>query len=170
MSNLSDWSVPLYSTMNFYQHRNGAGAYPLYRCRDGFVRMVVMSKHNWTALLDWMGHPEALADPAFEAYFHRYANHEVIDVEIQKFLESWTKEEAAGEAQRRGITATPLYTPGEAIDNEHTRARGSFVDLELFPGVRGRVPSGFFECDGKRLGPRAPAPQLGELGGGDWPL
>jgi crotonobetainyl-CoA:carnitine CoA-transferase CaiB-like acyl-CoA transferase len=48
------------------------------------------------------------------------------------------------------------------IDNEHTRARGTFVQLDLLPDQRAAVASGFFEFDGVRLGPRRGAPRPGE--------
>ncbi|RMD81174.1 MAG: CoA transferase, partial [Candidatus Dadabacteria bacterium] len=162
VANLADWGVPIYSTLGIYQHREGAGSYPIYRCKDGWIRMLIFSKRQWHAVLDWIGRPQELLDPLFEEYFGRYANRPLIDRYLSEFFAGWNMIEAATEAQRRGLAATPLLRPAEAIDNPHTRARSSFVPMEILPGVRPRVPAGFYTIDGERVGPRGRAPLAGE--------
>ncbi|RMF24045.1 MAG: CoA transferase, partial [Deltaproteobacteria bacterium] len=162
VANLADWSVPLYSTLGIYQHREGAGSYPIYRCRDGWVRMLIFSKKQWHTVLDWIGRPEPLLDPALEEYWGRFAARPLIDEHLGRFFQDWTKIEAAAEAQRRGLAATPLLTAAEAIDNPHTRARAGFVRREIVKGVTAAVPAGFFIIDGVRVGPRGRAPEPGE--------
>jgi crotonobetainyl-CoA:carnitine CoA-transferase CaiB-like acyl-CoA transferase len=161
-SNLADWSVPLYSTLGLHTHREGAGMYPVYRCTDGWLRMIVLPLKHWRALRAWMGDPAELQDPAFDEYVQRIANRSLIEAVIQRFLAGWSKAAAAREAQARDIPATPVLTLGEVLDNEHTRARGTFAELEIMTGLRARVPSGFFEFDGVRCGPRGKAPTVGE--------
>ena len=161
-SNLADWSVPLYSMMGFHTHREGAGMYPVYRCADGWVRMIIISVKHWRALRAWMGEPAELRDPTYDEFLQRLFNRTTIEPLIQRFFEDWTKEAAAAEAQARGIPATPVLEPREVLDNEHTRARQTFVELDLLPGLRARVPSGFFELDGVRCGPTRRAPGVGE--------
>ncbi len=159
---LADWSVPLFSTLGMFQHREGAGSYPLYQCRDGWLRMMIFSKRQWRALLDWMDRPESLSDPSLLEYWGRFSQRELIDREIGKFFASWDKEAACSEAQRRGLAATPLLRPAEAIDNPHTRARGSFVTREVLRDVNAKVAAGFFVIDGERVGPRGRAPETDE--------
>jgi crotonobetainyl-CoA:carnitine CoA-transferase CaiB-like acyl-CoA transferase len=161
-SNLADWSVPIYSVMKFFTHRAGAGMYPLYRCADGWLRLIILSPHHWRSLREWMGDPEALRDPALAEFINRFARQAEIDTLIQQFLAGMEKQRAAHEAQSRGIPATPVLEPAEVLENEHTRARGSFVEFELLPRQRAKVASGFLELDGLRVGPRARAPSLGE--------
>jgi crotonobetainyl-CoA:carnitine CoA-transferase CaiB-like acyl-CoA transferase len=161
-ANLADWSVPLYSTLGLHTHREGAGMYPVYRCTDGWLRMIVLPLKHWRALRAWMGEPAELQDPAFDEYVQRIANRSLIEAVIQRFLAGWSKEAAAREAQARDIPATPVLTLGEVLDNGHTRARGTFAELEILAGLRARVPSGFFEFDGVRCGPRGKAPAVGE--------
>jgi crotonobetainyl-CoA:carnitine CoA-transferase CaiB-like acyl-CoA transferase len=160
-ANLADWSVPLYSMMAYYTHREGAGMYPVYRCIDGWVRLIVIGVKHWRALRAWMGEPAELQDPIYEEFLQRVFNRPAIDPFIQRFFADRTKEAVAHEAQARGIPATPVLEPGEVLDNEHTRARGTFVELQLASG-RARMPSGFFEIDGVRCGPTRGAPALGE--------
>ena len=161
-ANLADWSVPLYSMMAYYTHREGAGMYPVYRCADGWVRLIVIGVKHWRALRAWMGEPAELQDPIYDEFLQRVFNRSAIEPLIQRFFASWTKEAVAREAQARGIPATPVLEPGEVLDNEHTRARGTFVELEMLPNVRAKTPSGFFEFDGVRVGPTRRAPAIGE--------
>ena len=158
----ADWGVPIYSTLEDYTHREGAGMYPVYRCADGWLRLIIIAAHHWRALRAWMGEPQELQDPALDGFIQRLAHRGTIEPIIQKFFQSWKKQDAAREAQWRGIPATPVLQSSEVLDNEHTRERGTFVELELLPGQRASVASGFFEFDGVRMGPAKPAPQIGE--------
>ena len=76
-----------------------------------------------------------------------------------------TTEEAADEAQRRGIVVTPINTPADILVDEHLLQRGALREAEVAPGVRARVPVGFAEFDGVRLGHRGRAPCVGEHDG-----
>jgi crotonobetainyl-CoA:carnitine CoA-transferase CaiB-like acyl-CoA transferase len=161
-ANLADWSVPLYSMMAYYTHREGAGMYPVYRCTDGWVRLIVIGIKHWRALRAWMGEPAELQDPTYDEFLQRIFSRATIEPIIQRFFGSQTKAMAAREAQARGIPATPVLKPHEVLDNEHTRARGTFVELDVLPGLKVQMPSGFFEFDGVRVGPTRPAPSIGE--------
>jgi crotonobetainyl-CoA:carnitine CoA-transferase CaiB-like acyl-CoA transferase len=161
-ANLADWSVPMYSTLRAYMHREGAGAYPVFRCTDGWIRLIVLAPHQWRALRAWMGEPEELQDPALDEFLHRMVHRDRIDPLIQRLFESYEKQEAAREAQARGIAAIPVLRPSEVLVADHMRARGTFVDLEILPGQRAPVASGFLELDGARMGPTGRAPLLGE--------
>jgi crotonobetainyl-CoA:carnitine CoA-transferase CaiB-like acyl-CoA transferase len=159
---MADWSVPIYSKLGVYTHREGAGMWPVYACRDGWVRVIVIAPHSWRALCDWMGNPEELRDPKLEVFTNRLERRVEIEALIGRFFRDQRMLEAAREAQSRGIATTPVLRPAEVIDNEHTRARRSFVELDLLPGRRAAVASGFVEFDGVRLGPRCGAPSPGE--------
>jgi crotonobetainyl-CoA:carnitine CoA-transferase CaiB-like acyl-CoA transferase len=158
----SDWSLPIYSISGQVGHRMGAGIYSLYPCADGFVRGIILVKHHWDALLDWMGRPPELADPALESLMGRIVNQKTVDAALAAFFADKKKIEIAVEAQRRGIPVTPLLHPGEVLANEHTAARGSFRELDVVPGEPASFPSGYFEIEGDRIGPCERAPLLGE--------
>jgi crotonobetainyl-CoA:carnitine CoA-transferase CaiB-like acyl-CoA transferase len=161
-SNHADWSVPFYTTVKNYVHRDGAGSYPVFRCVDGWIRLIVLAPHQWRALRAWMGEPEEFQDPALDALIPRMMNRDKIDRLIGRFVEKWNKLDAAREAQARGIAVVPVLEPSEVLSNEHTRERQTFVDLELLPGQRASVASGFFRFDGVRMGPTRRAPGVGE--------
>jgi crotonobetainyl-CoA:carnitine CoA-transferase CaiB-like acyl-CoA transferase len=166
---LSDWSLPNYSLNPQIGHRAGAGIYTLYRCADGFIRMIVLVPRHWRALLEWVGHPAELCDPKYDQFVNRLMEMDKIVAVLEGFFAGKEKIDVALEAQRRGIPATPLLRPREVLENEHTAARGTFRRLPVAPGLAAQVPSGFLHVDGVRAGPASGPPALGELGDGGWP-
>jgi crotonobetainyl-CoA:carnitine CoA-transferase CaiB-like acyl-CoA transferase len=60
------------------------------------------------------------------------------------------------------VPIAPVLDPADVLAAAHYRERGAIAELELAPGVRAEVPTGFVELDGTRAGIRRPAPALGE--------
>ncbi|MCP5068385.1 MAG: CoA transferase [bacterium] len=163
---IADWSLPNYSLNPNLGHRAGTGIYTLYRCADGFIRMIILVPRHWRALKEWIGNPEEIADPKYDQFIQRLIELDKIVPVLERFFADKMKTEVAVEAQRRGIPATPLLRPDEVLENEHTRARGTFRKLPVAPGKPALVASGFFTIDGERAGPESGPPELGELGEG----
>lgn len=169
VAGLSDWSLPNYCVSQQIGHRTGAGIYTLYRCADGFVRMIVLVPKHWRALKEWAGNPKELDDPKYDQFVGRLMEMDKIVAVLESFFAGKKKIDVAVEAQRRGIPATPLLRPGEVLDNPHTAARRTFRSLPVARGVEAQVPSGFLSVDGERAGPESGPPELGELADGGWP-
>jgi len=165
---IADWSFVSASVAR--QHgtpapeiRVGSGPiYSIYACKGGYVRLVVLSPRQWRAMWEWLGSPEAFADPFWESFIARLQNADVLTQLYTEHFASMTMEEVAAEAQRRGIVCTPVLRPEEVLANEHFASRGTFADLEIARGVRGPVSTGFHEIDGVRQGPRTRAPEPDE--------
>jgi crotonobetainyl-CoA:carnitine CoA-transferase CaiB-like acyl-CoA transferase len=168
MAGLADWSLANYSLNPNLGHRAGTGIYTLYRCADGFIRMIILVPKHWRALLEWVGHPEELMDPKYGQFINRLVDLPKIVAVLERFFVDKKKVEIAVEAQNRGIPATPLLWPHEVLESEHTIGRGTFTSLPLAPGVQAQVPSGFLTIDDQRAGPVTGPPELGELGDGSW--
>jgi crotonobetainyl-CoA:carnitine CoA-transferase CaiB-like acyl-CoA transferase len=135
--------------------RIGSGpVYTIYACKGGYVRLVVLSPRQWRAIWEWMGKPEAFADPYWEAFMARLQNADVLRELYTEHFASMTMDEVSAEAQRRGIVCTPVLRPEEVLANEHLRSRRSFVEVEIARGVVGPVAAGFHELDGERIGIR----------------
>jgi crotonobetainyl-CoA:carnitine CoA-transferase CaiB-like acyl-CoA transferase len=158
VANLSDWALPNYSKTQTIGQRAGAGLYAIYPCSDGFIRMIILVAHHWRALKEWMGNPAELDDPQLDIFIQRIIQRDRVEPVLQGFFEQFPKVEAALEAQRRGIPATPLLLPGEVLDNEHTLARGTFKKIDLGGGRAALLPSGFVTIDGDRAGPESGPP------------
>jgi crotonobetainyl-CoA:carnitine CoA-transferase CaiB-like acyl-CoA transferase len=161
VANLSDWALGNWSVNPQPGMRAGTGIYTLYRCADGYVRMIVLVKHHWHALLDWVGHPPELEDPALEVFINRLLRMGEIVPVLERFFRDKPKVEVAKEAQRRGLACTPLLRPGEVLTNEHVQARGTFRTLPVGGSFEAQVSSGFWTLDGARVGPRSGPPEPG---------
>lgn len=164
LAQITDWALPGYSVTGEVRHREGSGAiYPVLPCADGFVRIVFpLSPRQWDAFVEWLDHPEELADPQWRQIAYRIANMAEVLPLAEALFAGRGKVELSLEGQRRGLAVAPVLAPGETLENEHAAARGTFVDAEVLPGVRGRVASGYFVIDGERAGFRTRAPELGE--------
>ncbi len=143
--------------------------YPTVDCADGKVRLVVIAPGQWRALWEWMGSPEAFADEYWAGFFNRLMNLDVINPLYAEHWAGLEMVEGCREAQRRGIVATPLLSPGEVLADEHFASRGTFLRTEVAPGptgsedaTSGAMVSGLWEVDGRRVGHRTRAPSLGE--------
>ena len=86
----------------------------------------------------------------------------VINPLLEEHFAQFGMDEAAAEAQRRGIVCTPALPPARVLANEHLQSRGTFAPLAVGGGVTAPVFTGFFEIDGTRAGPRTPPPSVGE--------
>ncbi len=163
VAQVTDWSIPMASMLaafgiEYGETRQGSGPmYPIFPCRDGYVRVVILSARQWRALWSWMGEPEEFADDHWDAVVARLAVMDVLGPMIADLFANYDRIELAEEAQRRGIAVTPVLAPAEVLDTPHFVERGTFADHELAPGLRVRTPAGFFRVDGERVGPRGPA-------------
>ena len=164
----TDWALVNASILRAQGHptqsvRNGSGiVYPIYKCKDGYVRLVILSPRQWRAMRAWLGEPEALQDDHWDSFPARLS---ISDVLTPMYTEHFSKMgaiETSIEAQRRGIVCTPVLRPEEVLANEHFTSRRTFVDAEVARGIEGPVAAGFFEIDGERQGFRTRAPELGE--------
>jgi crotonobetainyl-CoA:carnitine CoA-transferase CaiB-like acyl-CoA transferase len=168
VSQLNTWGVPNTSALvnaGMAQKvvRNGdAPLYPLIRTSDGMIRLVLLAPRQWKAMWKWMGEPEEFADPVWEQTFFRMQNTDVLNPVYEAFFSKLPMVDAAAEAQRRGIVATPMLKPGDVLTNEHFDSRGTFVDADVAPTVHAPVAAGFLEVDGVRAGWRRRSPAVGE--------
>lgn len=165
----TDWSFSNASTqvhlgIETTETRMGAGPiYTIFKCKGGYVRLIILSPRQWHAMRAWLGEPDYLQDPELDGFVGRLGIAEaVLNPLFEAHFAEMEMEDLAAEAQRRGIVCTPVLTPAEVLANEHFVSRGTFVDGELTRNLRGPISSGFFDFDGKRQGYRTRSPEVGE--------
>jgi crotonobetainyl-CoA:carnitine CoA-transferase CaiB-like acyl-CoA transferase len=142
--------------------RPEAGLYPIFPCADGHVRVVVLAPRQWRAMRAWLGEPAAFQDERFDAIPARLeASAELHELYAALFA-GMTKEAIAAEGQARGVPVAPVLEVPDVLASDHFVGRGAFVDAEVAPGLHGKLPSGFVEIDGARVGFRHRAPEPGE--------
>jgi crotonobetainyl-CoA:carnitine CoA-transferase CaiB-like acyl-CoA transferase len=177
VAQMSDWSLPngiARQQAGFpAEARHGSGpVYPVFRCRDGHVRLIILSPRQWHAMRAWLGEPDYLQDPDLDGFVERLQlSDSVLNPLYRTFFADRDMDAVCVEAQHRGIVCTPVYNAAETLACEHLRARHSFVMAAIAPGVVPALPSGFFEIRGTRVGPSwtAPLPQADETHPADTP-
>jgi crotonobetainyl-CoA:carnitine CoA-transferase CaiB-like acyl-CoA transferase len=137
-------------------------AYPILRCQDGYVRLCVLTPRQWRGMRRWLGEPEDFQDPKYDALGARYAAWPEISALIEALFAAHTMKELVAAGQAHGVPIAAVLTPSQILDSEHFQAVGAISDAELVPGVRIRVPTGYFVVDGQRSGFRTPAPAAGQ--------
>lgn len=169
VAQLSDWSMPnaaiqINQGMVPNEIRNGSGpVYAIFACSEGYVRLVILSPRQWHAMLEWLGNPDYLQDPELESFIGRFGIADaVLNPLYEELFATMTMEQVAAEAQQRGIVCTPVLTPAAVLANEHLTSRHTFTSVTVDDGVSGLMPSGFWEIDGQRQGPRGAVPGVGQ--------
>ena len=132
LAQAADWSLPNVSArlkggFDIPEMRNGSGpVYPIFRCLNGFVRLIVLSASQWQAMLEWMGSPEYLLDEEYNGFPARLAiSDSVLNPLYEELFAELTVEQVSEEAQKRGIVCTPVLDPARVLTNEHFACRGA---------------------------------------------
>ena len=130
--------------------------YPIFKCRDGFVRICVMAPRQWHGLRAWLGEPEQFQDPRFDTLAARVYAFDELGALIGALFADRTRDELVAEGQQHGVPIAAVLTPSEALRSDHLDAVGALADAELAPGVTARVPVGYWSVDDGRAGFRTP--------------
>jgi crotonobetainyl-CoA:carnitine CoA-transferase CaiB-like acyl-CoA transferase len=136
-------------------------AYPIYACKDGYVRICVMSPRQWRGLRRWIGEPEEFQDPKYDVVAARFAAWSQIGKLVQRLFAGQTMKELVSAGQAHGVPIAAVLSPAQILASDHFQAVGAIADAELVPGVHARVPVGYFAVDGRHSGLRAPTAPAG---------
>ena len=136
-------------------------AYPIYPCKDGYVRICVMSPRQWRGLRRWLGEPEQFQDPTYDVIAARFAAWPQIGMLVQQLFAGQTMKALVSAGQAHGVPIAAVLSPAQILASDHFQAVGAIADVQLVPGVQARVPIGYFAVDGRHIGFRAPAPSAG---------
>lgn len=136
-------------------------AYPIYPCRDGYVRLCVMAPRQWRGLRRWLGEPEDFQDPKYDVIGARFAVWPQISELLEKLFAGQSMKDLVAAGQAHGVPIAAVLTPARILGSDHFQAVGAIAEAELVPGVRTAVPTGYFVVDGRRAGFRTPVPAAG---------
>ncbi len=135
--------------------------YPIFACKDGNVRICLLSARQWRGMRGWLGEPEQFADPKFDTIAARYAASRELNAAIADLFASQTMAELVAGGQTRGVPVAAVLTAAETLASEHFRAVGALTDLPLTDDVTLTVPVGPIVVDGHHAGLVRPAPEVG---------
>ncbi|OBJ48952.1 CaiB/BaiF CoA-transferase family protein [Mycobacterium sp. 1423905.2] len=136
-------------------------AYPIYPCRDGYVRLCVMAPRQWRALRGWLGEPQQFQDPKYELIGERLAAWPRISGLVETLFVDQTMKDLVVAGQARGVPIAAVLTPSRILASEHFAAVDAITDITLAPGVTVTAPTGYFVVDGQRCGLRQAPPAPG---------
>ncbi|MGZ8801339.1 MAG: CoA transferase [Mycobacterium sp.] len=135
--------------------------YPIFECRDGHVRICLLSARQWRGMRSWLGEPEQFSGPEFDTIAARYAASRELNAAIAELFAPETMASLVAQGQTRGVPIAAVLTPAEALSAEHFRTVGALSDATLAPGVTVTVPVGPLVIDGRHHGYRRGAPAAG---------
>lgn len=129
--------------------------YPTFPCRDGFVRICLLSARQWRGMRAWLGEPEEFSGPEFDSIAARFAASKELNAAIAALFASERMQDLVAAGQARGVPIAAVQTPAEALASEHFRAVGALTPMPVDGGAV-TVPVGPFVIDGTHRGMVAP--------------
>ncbi|KUH93293.1 CoA transferase [Mycobacterium sp. IS-3022] len=143
-------AVGLKKTTEIWRGRpRNQNIYPIFACKDGHVRVCLLSARQWRGMRAWVGEPEQFADPKFDTIAARYAASRELNALIADFFAPQTMDALVAEGQVRGVPIAAVLTPAEALASEHLRVVGALTAAEFAPGAQIVAPAGPFVVDGR---------------------
>ncbi|WP_099041898.1 CaiB/BaiF CoA-transferase family protein [Mycobacterium neglectum] len=142
--------------------------YPIFACKDGNVRICLLSARQWRGMRGWLGEPAQFADPKFDTIAARYAASRELNAAIADLFASQTMDDLVAGGQTRGVPVAAVLSAAETLASEHFREVGALIDLPITHDVTLTVPVGPVVVDGQRAGVARPAPEAG-ADEPDWP-
>jgi crotonobetainyl-CoA:carnitine CoA-transferase CaiB-like acyl-CoA transferase len=111
----------------------------LFRTKDGWIIAYAIGGPMYERWARLMGEPEWLTDPRFKDDLSRGDHGEPISKRMSEWTMARTTAEALAELERVKVPAGPLYSPQQALEDEHIRAAGLLTDTD-YPGIPRPAP------------------------------
>jgi len=136
---------------------------PLVRCKDGYVVIMLIEKHQWQALVRLMGNPQWARNELYNDGAERKARY---GTEIKPHLEQWamqyTKDEIYHQAQARGCPVGPVLTAEDITRSAQLHARQFFVQVGDASRATFTYPGAPYKLSNALWSLQRPAPTLGQ--------
>jgi crotonobetainyl-CoA:carnitine CoA-transferase CaiB-like acyl-CoA transferase len=134
----------------------------MYRARDGYVTLEVLTQEMWVELVKAMDRPDLLRDPRFVDVATRHRNMEPLDGEIRAWMEERTVDQIVSTLERHSVPCGPVLDIPTLVKDRQFQANQTLVPLEC-PGV-GTIPllAPPIRLGGEANPRRSRPPRLGE--------
>jgi crotonobetainyl-CoA:carnitine CoA-transferase CaiB-like acyl-CoA transferase len=109
----------------------------LFRCRDGYAAVVILSVAHWRALARWIHEKtanDAVLAPLFDTLAERCQVAELLEDWVEALTMEYAKQALFEEGQRRGVSITPVNRIADLASDPQLRARGYWTRV-ADPGV-----------------------------------
>jgi crotonobetainyl-CoA:carnitine CoA-transferase CaiB-like acyl-CoA transferase len=134
-----------------------------FRTSDGWIVATVIGEPMFRRWCRMIGEDHWLKDPRFADDQARADHGEIISERMSRWCAERTCDEALAELEKASIVAGQVYSPQQALDDDHIRA-AHLLEERDYPGLAGTVPLAPTPIDlSETPGTyRRPAPLLGE--------
>jgi crotonobetainyl-CoA:carnitine CoA-transferase CaiB-like acyl-CoA transferase/enoyl-CoA hydratase/carnithine racemase len=137
--------------------------YPVFRTRDGWVRICVLSPRQWAGMFEWLGRPARFADAKYAQTLVRYAEADELHPLIARLFAGLSRDEATELGHAHGVPTAAILSPREVLETDQFWESGSLSHSSA--GAHNIIaPSGVYDLDGVRVGGLSPAPALDDAG------
>ena len=147
-------------------HNRGQTSAPsdTYVCADGQILASVVGGPLWERWCHLVGHPELLHDDRLKDDISRGNHRDEINEIMAEWCSSRTVDEVLAALEEAKVPAAPIYTPQQALDDEHINAIGFLEPTGYDGGLDRDAPLANFpvEMSGVDTSIRHPAPTLGQ--------
>lgn len=102
----------------------------VYRSKDGhFIAVSASVQNAATRMFNTIGRPDMNTDPRFATNEERIKRREEVDAIVGGWMAEHTREELLEIFERDGITAAPLYSVADIVEDPHFIEREVFVEV-----------------------------------------
>ena len=131
---------------------------------DRWLAIAVQSDVEWEALVEELGRPASLGDPAWSKASERWAARRTIETALDAITRGLEADPLFHRLQRAGVRACPVWTGAELIQDPHLAVRGFFPEIDHpDPDLRdARLVGLAWRFAGEGAIPLRPPPRLGE--------
>ena len=166
---LYPWIVPNYSyALNpggpppTSETRLGAQIYPVYPCKDGFIRVIALTPRQWDALVRVLGNPDVFKMPEWREFMYRIGNADDLYALMLEFTQKFTMLELFEAGRREGVPIAPILTIEGFYNSPHTKEREFFTEVDHPVAGKADYPGPPYKWTETPAVIRHPAPCLGE--------
>jgi len=91
--------------------------YPTFECRDGHVRICLLSARQWRGMRAWLGEPDQFSAPEFDTIAARYAASRELNTAIAELFAPETMASLVGQGQTRGVPIAAVLAPFQSPES-----------------------------------------------------
>ena len=118
--------------------------YPIFRCKDGIVRVCLLAPRQWRGMMRWMGEPSEFQHESFNDLMTRFKSAE-LNAALAAFFSDKCQADLEAQAQQHGVPLAPVKTLKGAVEAQHFVERGSIEWVTAGDGQPYMLPTGAAE-------------------------
>lgn len=131
-------------------------------CKDGYVNLLTPEEHQWSNVVDLMGHPDWSKDERCKNEFTRAEYASELTALVAEWSKNFTKDDLYRKAQAKSCPLGPVYTAEDLFQSAQLTERRFFVEVNHPAAGRLPYPSTFVRYSENPWQVRRAAPVLGE--------